>query len=81
MADTNKATQAVLEEIHRRLAEDMLERLKNKECGAKEWTVITKFLKDNDVTALIDTGDADSAFADLINAANEQIKKLGSSLQ
>ncbi|WP_187971137.1 hypothetical protein [Aquibium microcysteis] len=81
MAESNKATQAILEEIHKRLAEDMLTRLKDGACEAKDWTVIVKFLKDNDITALIETGDTDSAFADLINAANEQVKKLGESLQ
>jgi len=72
----SKATTELLEKIHQQLAKDMLELLESGEAQAKDWAVIVKFLKDNNIDA-IPTGDGDTnnAFAAMVERAKESIAK------
>lgn len=74
----SKASTSLLEQIHQLLAEAMLEKLNDKDspAEAKDWAVIVKFLKDNNIDALAGTDeDAENAFADLVKRAQESIQK------
>ena len=67
---TKKATNELLELIHGLIAEDMLQRLRDGSCEAKDWAVIVKFLKDNGIDALnVDADSTDAAFSRLVAAA------------
>lgn len=71
-----KAANDLLEQIHALIAQDMLERLQSGTCEAKDWAVIVKFLKDNNIDAAPDgAADTASAFADLVKAAGASISK------
>jgi hypothetical protein len=75
-----KASQELLAEIHGLIAEDMRNRLVSGTCEAKDWAVIVKFLKDNDVTALLEA-DTEGAFNDLVNEAKKRIQAATASFQ
>lgn len=65
-----KAETSLLEQIHDLIAKDMLKRLKEGACEAKDWAVIVKFLKDNHIDALpSDDEGSENAFAELIARA------------
>jgi len=69
-----KANTDLLEQIHELIAQDMLKRLQNGECEAKDWAVIVKFLKDNNIDALPSgDGEAADAFAALVKQATASI--------
>ncbi len=70
----SRASQDLLEQLHSLIAEDMLSRLKEGECEAKDWAVIVKFLKDNGIDGILSNdADAESAFNNLVKAAQQSI--------
>lgn len=74
----SKATTDLLEQIHQLLAQAMLDKLKDKDAPAeaRDWAVIVKFLKDNNIDALAgESEEAENAFADLVRRAQESISK------
>ena len=72
----SKATNSLLEAIHGLIAEDMKARLESGACEAKDWAVIVKFLKDNNIDVSGDRDpDADGAFNDLVRAAQQRIAR------
>lgn len=76
-----KATSDLLEVIHGLIAEDMRKRLEDGTCEAKDWAVIVKFLKDNNIEALASPNkDAEGAFADLVRAAQRRVASEASDL-
>lgn len=78
----SKANAALLETIHGLIAEDMRKRLEEGACEAKDWAVIVKFLKDNNIDADVSANpDAEDAFANLVNAARQRIAQTASDLQ
>lgn len=72
----SKADSSLLEKIHNLIAQDMLQRLEQGACEAKDWAVIVKFLKDNHIDALpSEDDDAASAFDKLVKRAQESISR------
>jgi hypothetical protein len=72
----SKANTELLEKIHNLIAKDMLNRLEDGACEAKDWAVIVKFLKDNNIDALPSTDeDGANAFADLVRTAQASIER------
>jgi hypothetical protein len=66
----------LLETIHQKLAEAMLRMLEEDTATAKEWAVIVKFLKDNDIDASIGDGDsADDVLAKIMARAKESAER------
>ncbi len=54
----------------------MLQRLQEGSCEAKDWAVIVKFLKDNNIDAAPAANDgAEDAFAALVARAQESIAR------
>ena len=76
----SKASPDLLAEIHGLIAEDMRNRLVSGNCEAKDWAVIVKFLKDNDITALLEA-DTEGAFNDLVKEAQKRIQATTSAFQ
>ncbi|RUT80938.1 MULTISPECIES: hypothetical protein [unclassified Mesorhizobium] len=78
----SKANSSLLETIHGLIAEDMRKRLEAGECEAKDWAVIVKFLKDNNIDADIEANkDAEDSFNQLVQAAQRRISQTASDLQ
>ena len=48
---TLKADSDLMNELHQMIAQDLIKRLKAKDCTIQEVAAAIKFLKDNDVTA------------------------------
>lgn len=72
----SKAEASLLEKIHNLIARDMLARLEEGACEAKDWAVIIKFLKDNNIDAAPQAGEgAEDAFAALVARAQESIAR------
>lgn len=73
----SRASNDLLEKLHSLIAQDMLDRLENGACEAKDWAVIVKFLKDNGIDGL-PSGDDDAAnaFANLVKAAQSSIGQM-----
>ena len=72
----SKALTETLEKIHAKLADDMLKLLESGEAEAKDWAVIVKFLKDNNIDAIpTGAGDASDALSNLIRKAQESSAK------
>lgn len=68
----SKATEELLARIHAKMAEAMLEKLESGEAEAKDWAVIVKFLKDNNIDVAPGAGgDNESALERLIKAAQQ----------
>lgn len=70
------APKSLLEQIHEMLAEAMLAKLQDTEnpAEAKDWAVIVKFLKDNNIDALPAANEgAESALERLMAKAQESI--------
>ncbi|RWK76590.1 MAG: hypothetical protein EOR45_33060 [Mesorhizobium sp.] len=78
----SKANAELLEQIHGLIAEDMRKRLEAGECEAKDWAVIVKFLKDNNIDADISANkDAEDSFNALVQAAQRRISQTAQDLQ
>ncbi|ESX98711.1 hypothetical protein [Mesorhizobium sp. LNJC405B00] len=78
----SKANSSLLETIHGLIAEDMRKRLEAGECEAKDWAVIVKFLKDNNIDADIEANKgAEDSFNQLVRAAQDRIRQSASDLQ
>lgn len=78
----SKANAELLEEIHGLIAEDMCERLKAGACEAKDWAVIVKFLKDNNIDADIGPNKAaEDSFNSLVREAQRRISQTAHDLQ
>lgn len=78
----SKANADLLETIHGLIAEDMKNRLEAGNCEAKDWAVIVKFLKDNNIDADIGPNkDAEDSFNALVQAAQRRIQQTASDLQ
>ncbi|RWO57063.1 hypothetical protein [Mesorhizobium sp.] len=78
----SKANAELLEQIHGLIAEDMRKRLEAGECEAKDWAVIVKFLKDNNIDADISANkDAEDSFNALVQAAQRRIAQTATDLQ
>lgn len=78
---SGKATTELMEKLHGKIAADMLKRLEDGDCEAKDWAVIVKFLKDNAIDTVGDqSGDADDAFAQLVQAAQKQVNRASADL-
>lgn len=76
-----KATSELLAQIHELLAQDMLARLKVGGLEAKDWAAIAKFLKDNNIEAEpVVNSEAESAFAELVRAAQQRVSQTASDL-
>lgn len=72
-----KASNDLLDAIHGLLAEKMRESLEDGSATSREWAVIVKFLKDNNIDALINSNEAEeSAFAELVARAQESIERV-----
>lgn len=70
----SKAATELLEKIHAEVARQMLQMLEEGTAGAKEWAVIVKFLKDNNIDAIpSDAQNADDALTKLLAKASESI--------
>lgn len=70
------ATTEILAQIHAKLAQKMLAMLDDESCTAREWAVIVKFLKDNNIDAIpSDAKDADDALSKLLAKATESISQ------
>ena len=65
----------LLEKIHAKLAEDMLDLLNSGNAEAKDWAVIVKFLKDNNIDAIPSNADSNSAFDKLVEQAKNSINQ------
>lgn len=66
----------LLEKIHELMAQEMLRKLESGEAEAKDWAVIVKFLKDNNIDAIPSGLDgADDMLTKLMNKAQESIGK------
>ncbi len=78
----SKANAELLEQIHGLIAVDMRKRLEAGECEAKDWAVIVKFLKDNNIDADVSANpEAEDAFNNLVNAARQRIAQTAGDLQ
>ncbi|ESY42004.1 hypothetical protein X747_14445 [Mesorhizobium sp. LNJC384A00] len=78
----SKANSSLLETIHGLIAEDMRKRLEDGACEAKDWAVIVKFLKDNNIDADIEANKgAEDSFNQLVRAAQDRIRQSASDLQ
>lgn len=78
----SKANAELLEQIHGLIAADMRKRLEAGECEAKDWAVIVKFLKDNNIDADVSANpEAEDAFNNLVNAARQRIAQTAGDLQ
>lgn len=72
----SKAKTDLLEKIHELMAQEMLRKLESGEAEAKDWAVIVKFLKDNNIDAIpSDLDGADDMLTKLMNKAQESIGK------
>lgn len=66
----------LLEKIHELMAQEMLRKLESGEAEAKDWAVIVKFLKDNNIDAIPSGLDgAGDMLTKLMNKAQESIGK------
>lgn len=70
----SKAKTDLLEKIHELMAQEMLRKLESGEAEAKDWAVIVKFLKDNNIDAIPNAGDeANDVLTKLMAKAKESI--------
>lgn len=73
---TSKASADLLEQIHAKIAKEMLTKLEDGTAEARDWAVIVKFLKDNNIDSLPSRdADAASAFSDLVAKAQESFSQ------
>lgn len=69
---TKKAAASLLESIHAKIAQDMLDKLEEGKAEARDWAVIVKFLKDNNIDSLpSQDASAATAFSALVAKAQE----------
>lgn len=73
----SRAKAEILDQIHTLLAQDMLNVLQSGDADPRHWAAIIKFLKDNNIDALVsENEDAEGAFAKLIARAQESISQV-----
>ena len=63
---TNRASEEILATLHATLAEEMVNWIKNGDLSPAQASVITKFLKDNDITGVAAEGSPLAALANII---------------
>lgn len=63
-----RKTKDELSTLHAAVAEALLKRVKHPECSSSDFAVAVKFLKDNDIVAVVPTDGKDSETAELEEA-------------
>ena len=63
---SNRASEELMDELHATLAAEMIQWIKDGELSPAQASVITKFLKDNDITGIAIQGSPLASLAGLI---------------